>query len=1048
MAEVQDNEKNKKDMSALDEAIYEHLKKQHDVAMDYDSELYASKEQFEKVFRNQCLVALRQHKGDEEAVIKELEYLRKSSILIANRFEKEQYESLTLKQKEEYNKQQIEKFQGLRKEYEERKRICELNGDNIGFNKTAEELNALSKASEKVKENMVAVKKEAESNWQKLFEQGDHIEKTRMWRSKATNLTDEKESLIKKRQEALDQGDIASIEEFGKKLEEVQKELDKLPKSIKESIEKDRSGKKGHQDRDIADNNLGLKDEWFNDQLGLAQELKNAASDLRDSASEQRKGMEDYLDTLSADEALKFTTTDEYKNTMKSIESLESEADSKEAESKSLQLSTLQNMAKSGVMAADREVSGKEYSKSLQDRRQEGINLKNEAETAEKALKNFTGDRNSEAYKRLSMDAMVAADKAREWDNKSDEEKGLTGNKLVDGVNKAFDDVNNKLGKTFKNGATMLSDGIKAGLAGFENALNTYFNLVSGGHSTRLWGTDTYYQEALKNIKYGVGLSPWLKQEKVIEKLNGLIEKGIVYNLEERAFLASISDKIAATFDAFDSNLMQIIRLQQADTTKARMGLESELNKFLGDYFQDSSYMNTGGASDQVSAALIEAGALMTREMSLEFEYTVQKWLGALHSLGLNENTTKTIASGLNMLSTGNVNGLSGNEKLTSLLAMSASQAGLSYSEMLLNGLDAETTNRLLESMVKYLKSIAEGDSNLVVKSQYSDIFGLNIADMRALSNLTEKDITKISSMNKTYQEMVLETYEMAASAMIRSNPAEMVKNLRDNLFWSMGETIGSNPLTALTYIVNKEVQNLTGGINIPFINAMGFGLDMNTDVNSLINLGLMGMSLLGTIGPAISGMSNIFGLAGPLAMFDAFSEEYTSRGKGFEGVLSGKSSGTSFSANVGNSSTDDMETKTLSDATDDSEEIKNTAGKSAKEHEDDRTSEDVYQMLFEERTTPVKVELAETEEIMKVRLQECDVSPLEVMSLFFGSKYPTLLQSMQKYYDVVSSTTADNIVDKAALKELLDTVHDVKVTNSGIADAIPITSGFDRPNF
>nr|DAU00298.1 MAG TPA: hypothetical protein [Bacteriophage sp.] len=41
-----------------------------------------------------------------------------------------------------------------------------------------------------------------------------------------------------------------------------------------------------------------------------------------------------------------------------------------------------------------------------------------------------------------------------------------------------------------------------------------------------------------------------------------MVDLGINYNLEERAFLATISDKVATTFDAANGTLLRLIRLQ------------------------------------------------------------------------------------------------------------------------------------------------------------------------------------------------------------------------------------------------------------------------------------------------------------------------------------------------------------------------------------------------------------------------------------------------------------------------------------------------------
>jgi hypothetical protein len=68
---------------------------------------------------------------------------------------------------------------------------------------------------------------------------------------------------------------------------------------------------------------------------------------------------------------------------------------------------------------------------------------------------------------------------------------------------------------------------------------------------------------------------------------------------------------------------------------------------------------------------------------------------------------------------------------------------------------------------------------------------------------------------------------------------SEMMNNVLDNFMIGTGMNIAANPFTAATWTLNKMVKDWTGGINIPAITAMvlgtGTGLDLNTDVNSLI---------------------------------------------------------------------------------------------------------------------------------------------------------------------------------------------------------------------
>ena len=127
-----------------------------------------------------------------------------------------------------------------------------------------------------------------------------------------------------------------------------------------------------------------------------------------------------------------------------------------------------------------------------------------------------------------------------------------------------------------------------------------------------------------------------------MDNMANLIESGIMYNVEQRAFLQSVSENIARTFDAANGTLVQLIRIQQADTTAARLGMEASITKFLNANYSDSSYMNNEYKT--VMSNLMGVSAFMSSRDAVEFEYNVQKWLGSLGSLGVSGGTLSTIA--------------------------------------------------------------------------------------------------------------------------------------------------------------------------------------------------------------------------------------------------------------------------------------------------------------------------------------------------------------------------------------------------------------------
>ena len=126
-----------------------------------------------------------------------------------------------------------------------------------------------------------------------------------------------------------------------------------------------------------------------------------------------------------------------------------------------------------------------------------------------------------------------------------------------------------------------------------------------------------------KDITGIAGVSPFIKQEKIAENLKSMVGRGVAFNVEQRAFLQTIKEKIADTFDATNTSLLRLIRIQQADSTAARLGMESALTAFLNNMYETTEYMTD--AMNSIKSSLLEAEALMGTKSAAAFEYQVQK---------------------------------------------------------------------------------------------------------------------------------------------------------------------------------------------------------------------------------------------------------------------------------------------------------------------------------------------------------------------------------------------------------------------------------------
>lgn len=442
---------------------------------------------------------------------------------------------------------------------------------------------------------------------------------------------------------------------------------------------------------------------------------------------------------------------------------------------------------------------------------------------------------------------------------------------------------------------------------------------------TRLFGSDSSHSSLTSAIQHALGASPYAKQSDVLKQIDKAVDLGISYNIEQRAFLESIKDDIAGTFDAFDATLLQIIRIQQQDSTASRMGMEAALNEFFNKTYKNTEYLSN--VSDTVTQALYEATSLLTANQSVAFEYQVQKWLGSLYSVGMSNQGVSSIAQALGQLAAGDVSGTSSGAG--KLLVMAASRAGMSYSDLLTKGINDSTINDLMEQMVEYLATIA--NSNKVVQSQLAGIYGLRTSDIQAIRNLTNEDLNAIYGSKDyaflNYEGGINKLTAMAATIGKRMNQGEMMTNIIDNFRSTLATGIANNPILYGLWSMSNMLDQLVGGIPIPSIQALtvgtGGGVDLETTVADLMRVGALSGSLLSGIGSLVTGLgNNAQGLKGVLeALNVGQGEAMRSKGSGFW-AATGLSTGTSQISYIGNTSGSDVEESIMQSAEDQKREL------------------------------------------------------------------------------------------------------------------------------
>jgi len=439
-------------------------------------------------------------------------------------------------------------------------------------------------------------------------------------------------------------------------------------------------------------------------------------------------------------------------------------------------------------------------------------------------------------------------------------------------ANKITADENGNISKGKK--AVAALDTAAAAISDLAKQLENTVDAIGkfkGTIDTRLQGSKndkrmgSYWDQLIVDMTSVGAVTPFFKQEDFANNIKSLVDRGIAFDLKQRAFLMTIKDKIATTFDVADGTLLRLIRLQQEDSTAGRLGMESALNSFLNEMYENTEYLKDVASS--VRGSLLEMEALMDdSKAATEVEYQVQKWMGSLYSVGMSQEAVQNIANTLGQIAAGQIDGLTGGSGAGNLLVMAANASGKSIAEILTEGLNADETNSLLQATVNYLADIAESTKgNNVVQQQIAGVFGVKASDLRAATNLrsdpkdNKNSIGDIYNENLKYSNMLNQLFSMAGSMYARTSVAEMLSNIWANGQYTLAGSMANNPVSYLTYKVASLLDSVAGGIALPFINVMGFGIDLETTVADLMRVASMSGGVLSSLGSMIKGLRNSF---------------------------------------------------------------------------------------------------------------------------------------------------------------------------------------------
>ena len=467
-----------------------------------------------------------------------------------------------------------------------------------------------------------------------------------------------------------------------------------------------------------------------------------------------------------------------------------------------------------------------------------------------------------EEEERKKLEARLAQAEAKEKKDalrEEEEERKALEKELSNLRLKSADEMGERLGKKIGGALNKYLPGIGKAMDAIGGSVEKYLTVYTKymtSVNARIQGAGAgfNFQSINETIRKNTAFNPFIKYEEVLDNLSTLVEAGIADNVVQRAFLQTISEDIATTFEANRESLLEIIRIQQRDSTAARLGMEAGLTRLFNYYFSDTSYLSN--TFDAVQEAMIDLSAQLDEKTAVELEYIVQKWLGSLGSVGVSSGVLQSLAQGITYLGTGIVNALSGNQSLQNLLVMASSRAGLNYSSMLTGGINASQANALLASVISYVQEIA-GSNNNVVKQQYAELFGLSIADMKAFQNINNQVLDSLLQNGMTYSNTLEELNSQISQIGSRMHLSTMVDNVLDNALASVGVSVLNNSAAYGIWKAADMLESLTGGIKLPFITALGTGIDLNMTLEGLIKGGVLGFGAIGTLISGIGAIGN-----------------------------------------------------------------------------------------------------------------------------------------------------------------------------------------------
>ena len=359
--------------------------------------------------------------------------------------------------------------------------------------------------------------------------------------------------------------------------------------------------------------------------------------------------------------------------------------------------------------------------------------------------------------------------------------------KAKESIKYLAEDFKDNFGKNVEKLASSLQSSLSGQL---DSTINSYISNYQSMISS-LVGANKDWESITDNLNNALSANSLVRQENVYKNLTELIKAGISENVEQRAFLETISDDLNLLLDTQTGSLARLIRLQDASIAENRVAIEYSLREFLNQNYSTSEYIKDSYL--KVADSISELQAINTTSIASSIESALQTWLGSYYSVGVSDSTISSLASAINSLGTGDLSNI--NSNISKLVMMGAATSGKSYGNLLTNGITAEDVSAIMSGITDYAKSI---EGNNVVRSQWANLFGLSISDLEALKNLN------IANNTQTVSSDINKLFDAYANFV----PTTVgLKNTFENLMFTTATNIASNDALYGSYFVTDILE-------------------------------------------------------------------------------------------------------------------------------------------------------------------------------------------------------------------------------------------------